>query len=72
MSMLRSKDRKKEKLRIVQRSKAGKINCSQNKTDKQNDVHETQLDVYKESTFYESGVAVSLARKKTEGGNTKP
>jgi len=30
---------------------------------KQNDAHKTQLDAYKEGTFYESGVAMSLAKK---------
>ena len=61
--MLRSRDRKKEKARIVQRSKEGKIRRSQSKTAKQNDAHKTQLDAYKEGTFYESGVAMSLAKK---------
>ena len=63
MSMLRSRDRKKESARLVQRSKAGKSRRSQGKTAKQNDVHKTQLDAYKEGTFYECGVVMSLAKK---------
>ena len=63
MSMLRSRDRKKRNSRIVQRSKAGKTRRSQSKTAKQNDAHKTQLDAYKEGTFYESGVAMALAKK---------
>ena len=63
MSMLRSRDRKKEKIRIVQSSKAGKIRCSQSKTSKQNNAHKTQLDAYKEDTLYEYGVSMSLERR---------
>ena len=63
MSMLQSRDRKKRNSRIVQRSKAGKTRRSQSKTAKQNDAHKTQLDAYKEGTFYESGVAMAHAKK---------
>ena len=61
--MLRSKDTKKKRAMIAQKSKGGKNRHSQTKYKKQSSEHKTQLDRYKEGMFYESGVAVTLAKK---------
>ena len=73
ISQLKYRDRKKVKARVVQRTKEGKKKRSQAKYAKQNDAHKTQLDSYKEGMFYESGVAVALAKRtlKTVARNPK-
>ena len=63
LSTLQSRDMKKKRARIVQRSKGGKIRLSQTKYKKQSSAHNTRIDGYKEGMFYEYGVAVTLAKK---------
>ena len=69
--MLRSRDAKKKKARIVQSSKEGKVRRSQVKYKQTNDAHKTQLDAYKEGMFYESGVAITLKKKDSESRTPK-
>ena len=73
ISMLRSRDTKKKEGRIVQSSKEGKVRRNQVKYEKTNNACKTQRDAYKEGMFYESGVAISLAKKtvKTVPRNSK-
>ena len=53
----------KKKERVYQRSIEGKKGRSQSKYQKQGEAHKTQLDAYKQGMFYESGVAIGLAKK---------